>query len=111
LDDVAVERRQESDWLRFGSNLFRPLAGVPQAAAGPSTVTIGTEGLSEWLRLPVSGAISINDATSWRLFDGDFKQKASGAGNGSALLPGSGTVAYLMLFGTPGSTIHLSLTQ
>ena len=111
LTDAAIERREESDWLRFGSTLFRPLSGIPSVSAGPALVTIGSEGFSEWRKLPVSGSISISNATAWRLYDSNFKQKSSGKENGSAVLPGSGEAAYLMLFGAPGSTIHLNLVQ
>jgi CubicO group peptidase (beta-lactamase class C family) len=84
LVDAAIERRAESDWLRVGSTLYRPQTGIP-----------------------VSGSISINNATAWRLYDGNFNQKASGAGSGSAVLPGPGGAAYLLLFGSPGVTINL----
>jgi hypothetical protein len=70
-------------------------------------VTIGSEGLAEWGILPVSDAISINNTTAWRLYDSNFDQMASGAGNGSAVFSGSGEAASLLLFGTPGATISL----
>ncbi|MHB8770135.1 MAG: serine hydrolase domain-containing protein [Syntrophales bacterium] len=107
LTDAAVERREESDWLRVGSTLFRPLSGISSVPAGDTSVTIGSEGFVEWRKLPVSGSISIDNARAWRLYDSNFDQKASGAGSGSAVLPGSGEAAYLMLFGTPGATISL----
>lgn len=111
LTDAAVERREESDWLRVGSTLFCPLSGILSISAGPALVTIGSEGFAEWRKLPASGSISINNATAWRLYGSDFNQKASGKGNGSAVLPGSGEAAYLMLFGVPGATINLNLVQ
>jgi hypothetical protein len=109
LVDAAIERRSGADWLRLGSALYRPQSGVPLIAAGASSVTIGGEGFAEWRKLPFSGAISIVNAGSWRLYNSNFDQTASGRGDGSALLPGSGDAAYLMLFGAPGATIHLNL--
>jgi CubicO group peptidase (beta-lactamase class C family) len=111
LSDVTVIARDGEEWFRQGSTLFRPLTGVPLLADGPSTVTIGDEGFSEWCKLPASGSVFINGASEWRLYDADFNQTASGTGNGSAVLPGSGTAAYLMLFGLPGTTLTLNLAS
>ena len=107
LTDAAIERREESDWLRVGSTIFRPLSGIPSVLAGSTFVTIGSEGFSEWRKLPASGSIAISNATAWRLYDSNFNQISSGKGSGSVVLPGSGDAAYLMLFGTPGATIDL----
>lgn len=109
LTDAAIERREASDWLRSGSTLFRPLSGISSVSAGPTLVTIGSEGFSEWRKLPASGSITISNATAWRLYDSDFNQKASGKGSGNAELPGSGDASYLLLFGTPGATINIEL--
>jgi hypothetical protein len=111
LTDAAIERWEESDWLRSGSTLYRPLSGISSVPAGPALITIGSEGFSEWRKLPASGSISISNATAWRLYDSNFIQKSSGKGSGSVVLPGSGEAAYLMLFGAPGATIHLNLVQ
>lgn len=111
LTDAAIERREQNDWLRVGSTLFCPLSGIPSIPAGSTLVTIGLAGFSEWRKLPATGVISINNATAWRLYDSDFNQKSSGKGHGSAVLPGSGEAAYLMLFGAPGATINLTLVQ
>jgi len=111
LSDILVVPEEGEEWLRSRSILYRPLSGVADLPAGRSTIPVAGEGYAEWRKLPDSGSISIDNATAWRLYDSDFGQTASGEGNGSALLPGSGTVAYLLLFGTPGSTIDLDLIQ
>ena len=111
LSDIAVVARGSEEWLRIGSTLLRPLTGVPLLASGQSTVTIGSEGFNEWRKLPATGSVSIDGGSGWRLYDVDFKQTASGTGSGSAVLPGSGTAAYLMLFGANGTTINLNLVQ
>jgi CubicO group peptidase (beta-lactamase class C family) len=109
LTDAAVERRGESDWLRVGATLYRPSSGIPSVPAGPASVNIGSEGFAEWRKLPATGSISISNATAWRLYDSDFNQTSSGKGNGSAVLPGSGGAAYLMVIGAAGATINLNL--
>jgi CubicO group peptidase (beta-lactamase class C family) len=108
LVDLAVEIREDQEWVRSGSYLYRPLSGVRAAPAGPSTVTIGGEGYAEWRGLPAHGTISINGATAWKLFDGNFHQIAFGKGSGSAVLSGTGN-KYLMVFGAKGTTIDLNL--
>jgi len=108
LTDAAIERRDGSDWLRVGSKLYRDVSGVP-SAAGTAWITIGTEGFSEWRKLPATGAFSINNATAWRLYDANFNQTSSGSGNGNAALPGTGAAAFLQVFGPSGSTIRLDV--
>lgn len=110
LVDLAVETRDSQEWLRLGSALYRPLSGVPLAAAGPTTVTIGSDGHAEWRRLPAAGTVSINAATVWKLFGSEFNQIAFGRGSGSATFSGAGN-KYLMLFGEKGATINLNLVQ
>ena len=109
LNDIAVVARGSEEWLRQGSTMLRPLAGVPSLAPGPSTATIGSEGFNEWRTLPATGSLSVNGDDEWRLYDADFKLIASSPGSGNAVLPSSGTAAYLMLFGSPGATITLNL--
>ena len=109
LYDIAVIAKGNEEWLRQGSNLYRPLAGVPALARGSSNVTIGSEGNNEWRALPATGSVTVNGGSGWRLYNADFELIASGVGGGSAVLPGSGMVTYMMLFGPPGTTIGLNL--
>ncbi len=109
LSDICVIPRGEEEWLRSRSILYRPLTGVATLPAGRSSVTVGLEGYAEWRILPSSGSVSIRNAAAWRLYDSDFQKTASGVGDGGATLPGSGSAAYLLLFGAPGSTIDLDL--
>lgn len=110
LADLSVETWENQIWLRLGSSLYRPLLGVPLAAAGTTTMTIGSEGHAEWRRLPVSGTVSISGTTAWKLFDSDFKQIAFSKGSGSAVFSGAGE-KYLMLFGAKGAAITLNLIR
>jgi CubicO group peptidase (beta-lactamase class C family) len=112
LIDAAIEVRGGADRLRSGSSLYRPQSTVPLLAPGTTTVTIDGEGLSEWRQLPVTGTVAITGATAWRLyklFNDGFTQVASGAGSGTATLPGSGDAAYLFLYGPPGATVTLTV--
>jgi CubicO group peptidase (beta-lactamase class C family) len=111
LTDAAIERREDSDWLRIGSSLSRPLSGVPSLPTGSTTVAIGTEGFAEWRKLPAAGSISIGNAAAWGLYNGELQLKGSGRGNGRAALPGSGSASYLVLYGAPGTRIDLNLIQ
>lgn len=109
LADVSIERRKDGDLLRFGSTLYCPLSGVISLPVGSTSIIIGNEGFSEWRKLPVSGSLSIQNASAWRLLDGEFQLKAWGKEDGSVLLPGSGEAAYLALFGAPGTCVNLAL--
>jgi len=109
LQDAGIEPWSGQNWLRLGSNLYRPLSGLPLLASGPATVAIGSDGFAEWRRLPSSGALSISGAGYWFLYDADFKELASGRGSGAPLFSGAGA-KYLVVFGTGGATINLNLS-
>lgn len=109
LMDLAVYN-QNPAWLCLGSNLYRPLSGLTHVAADQSAVQIGNDGFAEWRTLPASGSISINGATTWKLFNASFELIKSGNGNGSAKFSGS-INNYLMLYGTRGTTITLNLAS
>ena len=109
-EDIAAETWKGQQWLRIGSYLYRPKSGVPLLATGPSTLTIGTDGFAEWLRLPATGTLSISGSTYWFLYDGAVKALKSGTSSGSPTLSGSGA-KYLLLYGTKGTDISLNLTS
>jgi CubicO group peptidase (beta-lactamase class C family) len=109
LMDLAVENWEGQEWLRFGSFLYRPLSGVPSLATGQNTVTIGSDGFSEWRKAGASGSITVNGAAAWKLLDNEFARVASGAGDGSASYSGAGD-NYLMVYGDEGATIRVTLT-
>jgi CubicO group peptidase (beta-lactamase class C family) len=109
LQDAAIETWYGQNWLRLGSNLYRPLTGIPILASGPTTVSIGSDGFAEWRQLPSSGRLSISGTTYWFLYGTDLKETASGTVSGTPLFSGSGA-KYLLLYGTPGMAITLNLT-
>jgi hypothetical protein len=108
LMDLAVESWGGQEWLRFRSYLYRPLSGVPSLSAGQSTVTIGSDGFSEWKKVGTSGSITISGATAWKILDNNFARVASGTGDGNASFSGSSN-KYLMVYGGKGAMIRLNL--
>ncbi|CAH2031297.1 serine hydrolase domain-containing protein [Trichlorobacter ammonificans] len=111
LDDVAIDTTRGEEWIRLGSTLYRPQETITALSAGSSAVTIGAEGFAEWRKLPPTGSVSISGASVWRLYDAGLEQKATGTGDGSTMLPDSGTAAYLVLSAPPGTRITLNLVQ
>ncbi len=113
LSDIRVVpgSRGGEEWLQTRSTLYRPLSGVAELPDGVSTITIDNEGHAEWRKVPAFGSISIMEAGGWALYDSDFEMTASGSDAGVAILPGSGTVAYLMVTGMPASTVVLDLKE
>jgi CubicO group peptidase (beta-lactamase class C family) len=111
LSDIRVVpgARGGEEWLRTRSILYRPLSGVAELPDGVSTIAIDNDGHAEWRKVPAFGSISIMEAGGWAVYDSDFEMTASGSDEGVALLPGWGTVAYLMVTGMPGCTIVLDL--
>ena len=110
LTDIVVERHGSGQWLRCGSLFFRPLADVPVLGTGVTVVTIGSEGYTQWLKLPSSGFVTVTGASAWKLYDADFKLQTSIDGNGAAGLPGTGSESYLVAFGQANTMIQLNVT-
>ena len=77
---------------------------------GVTVVTIGSEGYTQWLKLPSSGFVTVTGASAWKLYDADFKLQTSIDGNGAAGLPGTGSESYLVAFGQANTTIQLNVT-
>jgi len=109
LNDVVIEVRGGEEWLRIGSVLYRPQLAVAALTPGTHTVTIGGEAFGEWRKLPAIGTVTIAGATSWILFGTDLAQVASSEGSGGATLPGKGDAAYLLVYGTAGAAIGVTI--
>jgi hypothetical protein len=70
-------------------------------------VTIGHEGLGEWRRLPAISALTLAGANAWYLYDAAFTLLAWGLDEGISGKVDAG--AYLLLHGTPNTTIMLTM--
>jgi hypothetical protein len=112
LDDLVVEQRDGTEWVRFGSYLHRPLASVPVLLRGTSdVVTIGPEGHAEWRAVesaPSSAAISITTTGAWHLYDEAFTSVANGRGSATVALPAGGRAGYVTLFGDAGDSVTVA---
>jgi hypothetical protein len=108
LNDLTVKQVQGVEWLLFGSILYRPVSGIANLAAGHNSVSIGSDTVIEWRRLPATGSLSVRGATIWRIFDSAFRPLVYRSGNGSFSLTGAGA-KYLMLYGAKGAAISLDL--
>jgi CubicO group peptidase (beta-lactamase class C family) len=106
LDDLEIEQRDGSEWLRFGSYLHRPMASVPVVARGATdVVTIGPDGYAEWRAIesdvtPVD--VGITTTGAWQLYDPAFTSLANGTGSAVVALPAGSGLGYVTLFGEPG---------
>jgi hypothetical protein len=109
LKDASTETWNGETWLRLGAGLFRPLSTVPALPAGASTVTIGTDGFTEWRQLPASGQVSIAGAACWSLHGPDLSQLAVGTQDATQAFTGTGP-KWLALFGARGAAITLQVT-
>jgi hypothetical protein len=108
LEDAAIETWNAQSWLRLGSYLYQPVSLLPLLPAGATAVTVGSDGFTEWRRLPSSGTLSISGTTYWYLFDAGHNQLASGTTSGAPVFTGAGA-KYVALFGPAGATINLNL--
>jgi CubicO group peptidase (beta-lactamase class C family) len=106
LDDVVIETRAGEEWVRVGSCLFRPLAGVPTFTGTSATLDIGSEGLAEWCTLAAAATLTIAGAEAWRLYDSSLVYRDSGTGNGKLTAVPQG--AYLLVYGAANATITLT---
>lgn len=108
LGDLVVVPRGGEEFLRVGPVVVRPKSGVPEISAGfPASVTIGAEGWAEWRTVATAGRVDVAGATDWRVYDEDLVPLSSGAGSVTRQhIPAGG---YLVVFGSPGTTVAVSL--
>lgn len=99
---VAVDGQE---WMWFGTELTRPVSGIPPVTAGGGRVTIGAAGHVEW-RAVQPGAVTLTGDVSWRLFDATLKPVGAGSGPTAGITVSA--AGYLALFGLPGTAITLT---
>ena len=108
LNDAVVEERGGEEWIRFGDGLYRPQDGVPELAAGPTTVHFGAEGYAEWLSLPVAGQATVGAGSAWRLYDADMAVVDGGTTFPATVDAAAGS--SLVLFGPANSSTSVTFT-
>ena len=110
LNDVDIVPQGGEEWVRYGSTLYRPQATVPVLPLGASTVTIGSEGYSEWRQMSVAGSITFTGASAWKIYGPDFAlPPIQGTGDGTATVATPGS--YVMICGASGSAIAVNVAQ
>ncbi len=100
------------DWLEWNSTQFRPFESIPLLTPGANAVAIGAEGHAQWRRLPVRASqLSIAASRGWKLYrdDGESLQLLDQSINGSKLGAAAPADAYLLLYGTAGGAVSVTL--
>lgn len=105
LSDLEIIERDGEEWVLWAGIQYRPLATVPFLGPRSASITMGSEGLGEWRRLPASLALTLSGARIWRLYDAELSLSAWGLGEGKVSEVPAG--AYLYVHGTPGATIKV----
>ncbi len=82
LADLVIVNRAGEEWVRFGSCLYRPLEGVPVLEVGGITLTVEVASEALWLQVPARGTLTLRNAASWLLYDGNFVLAGGRAGGG-----------------------------
>lgn len=120
LEDAVVERHGAEDWIWWGSTLYRPLASVPELAAGGTQLVIGTEGYAEWRALAAAGKVTITPAADgsgggavpgpaeWILFAEDTTPLASGS-TFPATVDVRTAGCYLLVFGPASASATVTV--
>ena len=102
-----IEEREGEEWLSWCGTRYRPLETVRTLGVGHATVTIGSDGLGEWFRLPAFSALTLAGAHAWYLYNAEFCLQSWGLGETIAGVLDDDT--YLLLYGAPDTTIMLSV--
>ncbi len=109
LADLFIVNRAGEEWVRFGSCLYRPLEGVPVLEVGGTTLTVEVASEALWLQVPARGTLTLRNAASWLLYDGNFVLAAEGQGAATLALPGRGGKTWVILYGARGDRIEVAV--
>ena len=109
LADLVIADRAGEEWVRFGSCLYRPLEGVPVLEVGGTTLTVEVASEALWLQVPARGTLTLRNAASWLLYDGNFVLAAEGQGAATLALPGRGGKTWVILYGARGDRIEVAV--
>ncbi len=101
LLDVEFSMQDGDEFMSFDSSVLRPDATVPGLASGSNAVTIGSQGLVQWYRVPAASSLTISGQSDWKLFDENLTLIDSGGAAAATKQAPAG--AYLAVFGPAGS--------
>jgi hypothetical protein len=90
------------EYLSFDSSVLRSAATVPDLAAGSNPVTIGSQGLVEWSKVPAASTVTISGQSDWKVFGADLSMIDSGGAQTATRDVPAGS--YVAIFGPAGST-------
>ncbi len=102
LLDFDFSMQGGEEYLSFDSSVLRPAATVPSLSSGSNAVTIGSQGLVEWYKVPAASTVTVSGQSDWKLFDADLSMLDSGGAATATKQAPAG--AYLAVFGPAGST-------
>jgi hypothetical protein len=108
LSDLVIEEREGEEWLSWCGTWYRPLETVRTLETGDTTMTIGTEALGEWFRLPAFASLTLAGAHAWYLYDAEFCLQDWGLG-GKTIAGALDDDTYLLLYSAPDTPIMLSV--
>ena len=102
LFDFTFAQQGGEEFLSVSSSVLRPAATVPGLSAGSNAVTIDSEGLVEWRKVPGASKVTVSGQSDWKLFDRDLSMiDSGGAATATKQVPAG---AYLAVFGPAGRT-------
>lgn len=108
MNDLVVEERGGEEWMRYGSTLYRPLATVPELAAGDNIVSTDGDGDAEWRVLPAASQVTIDAGSMWILYDADLSVVDRGGSYPAEITADAG--GYLCLFAPAGTNAGVHVT-
>jgi hypothetical protein len=89
------------EYLSFDSSVLRPAGTVPDLVAGSNTVSIGSQGLVEWFKVPAASTVTISGQSDWKVFGADLSMIDSGGAQTATKQVPAGS--YVAIFGPAGS--------
>lgn len=104
LYDVDVTRHGGEEVLQLGSSVLRQKATVPALSKG--TVTIGSRGFVEWVKVTADVTVTLSGQSDWKVFSPDLELADEGGSGTPTLQLKAGQ--YVALFGSAGAVISVS---
>jgi CubicO group peptidase (beta-lactamase class C family) len=114
LNDAFIIPRDDREWVRFGSFLYRPSDSVPILSAPAETITIGREGYSEWRSIQSDGSavsVTVESNGVWKLFNPDMEWMFTRKGSDAVILPAARGSYFFMSYGSPGESMRVSIAS